>query len=149
MTAPCPIPTETTSPGYPGLVLSLQLPRDRGHDACGLIRQIDACLLADAERASVLCDGVDAKTSRERVVEGIAGVRDGIVDIDEAVMPVAGMKLSEEDAPTLTVDMHGLGTFSCRPATDMMILNVLPGASWAWMVLLSRGWSGLLRIPFQ
>ncbi len=37
-------------------------------------------------------------------------------------------------------------TFSSRPATDMMILNVLPGASCACIALFSSGWSGLLRI---
>ena len=33
-------------------------------------------------------------------------------------------------------------TPSCRPATDMMILKVDPGASCAWIALSSSGWSG-------
>src|SRR5438067_31395 len=39
-------------------------------------------------------------------------------------------------------------TPSCRPAADMMILKVDPGASWSWIALFISGWRGSVMIFF-
>ena len=134
----------------PLLMLGLQLPGGGGHGAGDLVGQVDAGLLADANGGGVLRDGVDAEPVGEGVVEGVAGVGDGVVDVDRAVVACrrrrSGRRMS---APPLQPTCMVWATFSCRPASDMMILKVLPGASCAWMALFSSGWSGLLRISFQ
>ena len=82
--------------GVPLLVLGLELPGGGGHGAGDLVGEIDAGLLREAERGGVFGDGVDAEAVREGVVEGVAGLGDGVVDVDHAVVFVAGEEVAVE-----------------------------------------------------
>ncbi len=63
----------------PLFMLRFQLPCGGRHGAGDLVGQVDSGLLTDADRGGVLRDGVDAKAVGEGVVvEGVAGVRDGV-----------------------------------------------------------------------
>ncbi len=64
---------------------------------------------ADADGVRVLGDGVDAEAVGESVEEGVAGPGDGVVDVDFAVVFVAGVEVAEEGGAAVAVDVHVLG----------------------------------------
>ncbi len=82
--------------GVPLLVEVLHLPCGRGHGSGDLVRQVDAGLLREAERGGVAGDGVDAELVREGVEVGVARPRNGVVDVDHAVMLVARKEVAVE-----------------------------------------------------
>src|SRR5882724_1064100 len=90
-------------------MLGLELPERGRHVAGDLIGQIDSRLLREAERGRVFGDGVDTEAIGERVVEGVAGVGDGVVDVDHAVVPVATKEVPVEGGSAVAWDVHGLG----------------------------------------
>src|SRR5882757_4469360 len=90
-------------------MLGLELPERGRHVAGDLIGQIDARLLREAEGGRVFGDGVDTEAIGERVIEGVAGVGDGVVDVDHAVVPVATEEVPVEGGSAVTRDVHGLG----------------------------------------
>src|SRR6202041_3649021 len=95
--------------GEPLFMLSLQLPNRGGHDPGDLVGQIDASLLREAEGVSIFCDGVDAKTVCQRVVKRVARIRNGVVNVDHAVVLVAGIEVAVEGGAAVALDVHGLG----------------------------------------
>ncbi len=94
--------------GVPLLMLRLELPGGGGHGAGDFVGKVDAGLLREPYRGGVPGDGVDAELFGEVVVEGVAGPRDGVVDIDHAVMLVAGEEVTEEGAASVAHDVHVL-----------------------------------------
>ena len=95
--------------GVPLLMLRLQLPCGRGHGAGDFVGKVDAGLLTEAKGGGVFGDGIDAEAVGEGVVEGVAGVGDGVVDVDGAVMAVAGVEVAVETGSAIAADVHGLG----------------------------------------
>ena len=67
----------------------LQLPLFGRHDTRCLVRQIDARLAAQPQGMRPFRDRLNAQPLRQRVVVGVAGVRDGVVDIDSAMVCIA------------------------------------------------------------
>ena len=94
--------------GVPLVVLRLHLPGLAGHHAGGLVGQVDAGLDADADLVAVTGDGVDAEPVSQRVVEGVAGIRQRVVDVDRAVVLVAGEEAAVEGGAAVALDMHVL-----------------------------------------
>ncbi len=68
------------------LVEVLHLPLRRGHHSGHLVGQVDAGLRAQAEGGCVFGDGVDAQLLRQRVEKGVARQRNGLLDIQHAVV---------------------------------------------------------------
>ena len=99
----------------PLFMLCPQLPGRGGHGASGLVGQIDSSLLPQADFGPVLRDGVDAQLLRERVVVGIAGPRDGVVDVHHAVVVIAGEETAVERAAAVAHHAHVLGNVLFEP----------------------------------
>ncbi len=91
VTAPWPMPTEMVSPAYHFLVVVLQLPvRSEGMVPEASSGRSTPVFWPRPSEVAYLRDRVDAEAVGEGVVEGVAGVRDGVVDVDRAVVTVAG-----------------------------------------------------------
>jgi hypothetical protein len=95
--------------GVPFFMLGLQLPGRGGHGAGDFIGQVDAGLLRQAKRRCVARDGVDTEVVGEGVVEGVAGERNGVVDVDCAVVLVAGEEMSVEAGAAVALNVQVLG----------------------------------------
>ncbi len=78
--------------GVPAVVIGLHQPLRGWHQAGLLAGQIDAGFFSVAEFFRVLGDAVDAKLVAKLVVVGVAGIRNGIVNIDRAVLLIAVME---------------------------------------------------------
>src|SRR5271163_4812399 len=93
----------------------LELPLGGGHGTGSLVRQVDAGLLRESYRGSISGDGVDAELFSQRVVVGVAGPRNRVVDIDHAMMFVAGEEVPVERGATVAHHAHGLGDVLFEP----------------------------------
>src|ERR1700749_3563621 len=89
-------------------MLRLELPLLAGHYTAGLVRNIDAGLVADANRVGIARNRVDAELVGERVVEGVAGIRQSAVDVDHAVVLVTGEEVPVESGSAVARDVHVL-----------------------------------------
>ncbi len=109
VTAPWPMPTEITSPAYHFSCWVFSF-----HAVEGMVPETSSgrsmpVFWRDADLGGVLGDGVDAEPFGERVVEGVAGPGDGVIDVDHAVMLVAGEEVTVEGAAAVAHDVHVLG----------------------------------------
>ncbi len=87
----------------------LPLPLRGGHQAGHLVGQVYPGLLADAVRSGVPCNGVDPQPLRQGVEVGIAGLRNGFVDGEKAVMVVAFEEAAIKISAAIADDLHGFG----------------------------------------
>ena len=150
VTAPWPMPTEMTSPAYHFSCWVLSFQAVEGMVPVTSSGRSMPVFWREADRGGVLRDGVDAEAVRRgcsRRCRRSTGWRCRCRPCRGACRRRrSGRRRCRRRCSTTCMVW---ATFSCRPASDMMILKVRAGASWAWMVLLSSGWSGLLRISFQ
>ncbi len=97
--------------GIPLLMVVFHLPLGGGHGAGDFVGEVDAGFGAHSDQMSPLGDLVDAEAGGERVEEDVAGLIDGLVDIDctvAAVNPAALIGAEEIDAAG-AMDIHVLG----------------------------------------
>ncbi len=109
-------------------MLSLELPCGGGHRATDFVGKVDAGLLAEAYGCGVLRDGVDTQAVRKGVVEGVAGVGDGVIDVDRTVMFIAGVKMTIELGAAVTTYAHGLSNVLLEASESH---DDFEGAAWS------------------
>ena len=118
-TAPWPMPTEIVSPAYHFSCCVFIFHAVEGMVPAASSGRSMPVFCAEAERGRVLRDGVDAEPVRQRVVERVARARDGVVDVDHAVVLVAGKEVAVEASAAGAVHVHVLrdALLQARPPT--------------------------------
>ena len=91
------------------LVEVLHLPLRRGHHSGHLVGQVDAGLRAQAECGCVFGDGVDTEFLRQCVEKRVAGERNGLADIQHAMVMIAVEEAPVECAAADAIHAHILG----------------------------------------
>ena len=86
----------------------MPLPLRGGHNAGHLVGQVNAGLLREAEGGGVFRNRVDAEFLRQRVKEGVAGERNGLLNTEYTVMLVALEEATVEGSAAYAVDSHVL-----------------------------------------
>ena len=98
-------------------------------------------VFSQAESGGVPRNGIDAQLLSQRVekVSQESGIACGC---QHAMVLVAVEEAPVKRASPTQFTCIFWATPSCKPAADMMILKVKPGANWSWMALFISGWLG-------